>query len=582
MVNRNKIGSFILGFCTVLLASCATTPDDGKQQTQMTRLDEIEHFLTADLQKPAQKEADKTPAQAIPANVEQALLPPGAINLPTAATGKVEPRFDIAVNKADARSFFLSLVKDTPYNIIVHPDVKGKISLNLKDVTIAEVMQMVYDIYGYEYELTPSGYIVRPNKLQSRMFTVNYLNITRDGRSETRVSSGQPSEASSTDSNRDNNDNTIIGGNKSQSVLAASEVMTKSKFNFWNELQASLQAIIGEGDDKNVVISPQSGLVVVRAFPSDLRKVEQFLASSQNIMQRQVILEAKVLEVELSDGYQQGINWAAVSNNGQYTIGQTGGGQIFQEGVSEITGAAGNLDPNNFTPIAGNAASAFGGVFTLAASVKNFKGFFEFLETQGNIQVLSSPRVSTVNNQKAVIKVGTDEFFVTDVSSTTTTGVTATTTPQVTLTPFFSGISLDVTPQIDENGEIILHIHPTISEVVDQQKTIEVSVTDVLTLPLAFSTVRESDSIVHAKNGQIVVIGGLMKNKLVKKEAATPILSDIPILGALFKHKFDVEVKSELVILLRPIVVENDSQWADAIRNSSNRVKQIYHDYDNN
>ena len=550
----------------------------------MTRLDEIEHFLTADLQKPMHKAAEQTPAQAIPANVEQALLPPTAISLPSAPAGKVEPRFDIAVNKADARSFFLSLVKDTPYNIIVHPDVKGTISLNLKDVTIGEVMQMVYDIYGYEYELTPSGYIVRPNKLQSRMFTVNYLNITRDGRSETRVSSGQPSEAGGSGSNRDKHDNTVIGGKKGQSVLAASEVMTESKFNFWNELQASLQAIIGEGDDndKSVVISPQSGLVVVRAYPSDLRKVEQFLSSSQNIMQRQVILEAKVLEVELSDGYQQGINWGAVSNNGQYTIGQTGGGQIFNEGVSEISGATGNLDPNNFTPIVGNTASAFGGVFTLAASVKNFKGFFEFLKTQGNIQVLSSPRVSTVNNQKAVIKVGTDEFFVTDVSSTTTAGVTTTTSPQVTLTPFFSGISLDVTPQIDENGEIILHIHPTISEVVDQQKTISITTTDVLQLPLAFSTVRESDSIVHAKNGQIVVIGGLMKNKLVKKEAGTPLLSDIPILGALFKHKVDSEVKSELVILLRPIVVEDDNQWADAIRNSSGRVKQIYHDYDNN
>jgi MSHA biogenesis protein MshL len=582
MVNKNKIGGFILGFCAVLLASCATTPDEGAQQTPMTRLEELDHFLTSDLQQPPSKSAVQTPAQAIPANVEQALLPPSAISLPTAPAGKVEPRFDIAVNKADARSFFLSLVKDTPYNIIVHPDVKGKISLNLKDVTIAEVMQMVYDIYGYEYELTPSGYIVRPNKLQSRMFTVNYLNITRDGRSETRVSSGQPSEAGGSGGSSSKNDSTVIGGKKSQSVLAASEVMTESKFNFWSELQTSLKAIIGEGDGKSVVISPQSGLVVVRAFPSDLRKVEQFLDSSQNIMQRQVIIEAKVLEVELSDGYQQGINWAAVSNNGQYTIGQTGGGQIFQEGLSNIAGASGNLDPNNFTPIAGNTASAFGGVFTLAASVKNFKGFFEFLKTQGNIQVLSSPRVSTVNNQKAVIKVGTDEFFVTDVSSTTTTGVSSTTSPQVTLTPFFSGISLDVTPQIDENGEIILHIHPTISEVVDQQKTISITTTDVLQLPLAFSTVRESDSIVHAKNGQIVVIGGLMKNKLVKKEAATPILSDIPILGALFKHKIDSEVKSELVILLRPIVIENDNQWADAIKNSSGRVKQIYHDYDNN
>ena len=582
MVNNKQIGGFFFGICSLLLASCATTPDNSGQQAPMTRMEEIEHFLTSDLPPPAPKTAEKAPAQALPASVEQALLPPPAINLPPAPAGKIEPRFDIAVNKVNARSFFLSLMKDTPENIIVHPDVKGRITLNLKDVTIAEVMQMVYDIYGYEYEHTRSGYIVRPNRLQSRMFKVDYLNVTREGRSETRVSSGQPSEGGGSDNNRDKNDNTVIGGKKNQSVLAASEIRTESSFNFWSELQASIQAIIGEGEDKSVVISPQSGLVVVRAYPSDLRKVEQFLASSQDIMKRQVIIEAKVLEVELSDGYQQGINWAAMSNNGDYVIGQTGGGQILQQGVSEIAGASGNLDPGNFTPIAGNAASAFGGVFTLAASLKNFKGFFEFDETQGNIQVLSSPRVSTVNNQKAVIKVGTDEFFVTEVSSTTTTGVSSTTSPQVTLTPFFSGISLDVTPQIDENGEIILHIHPTISEVVDQEKTISITTTDVLQLPLAFSTVRESDSIVHAKNGQIIVIGGLMKNKVVKKDAATPILSSIPILGQLFKHKIEQEVKSELVILLRPVVVDNDGKWAEAIRNSSSRVKQIYHDYDNN
>ncbi len=120
--------------------------------------------------------------------------------------------------------------------------------------------------------------------------------------------------------------------------------------------------------------------------------------------------------------------------------------------------------------LAGSAVSAFGGMFSVAVKTGSFAAFFEFLETQGNMQILSSPRVSTVNNQKAVIKVGSDEFFVTDISTTTTSGVATTTTPDITLTPFFSGISLDVTPQIDDKGDIILHVHPTISKVVDQEK----------------------------------------------------------------------------------------------------------------
>ena len=216
----------------------------------------------------------------------------------------------------------------------------------------------------------------------------------------------------------------------------------------------------------------------------------------------------------------------------------------------------------------------------MAVKTSSFAAFFEFLETQGNMQILSSPRISTTNNQKAVIKVGSDEFFVTDISTTTTSGVATTTTPDITLTPFFSGISLDVTPQIDDKGDIILHVHPTISRVVDQEKSITLS-DEELTLPLAFSTVRESDSIVYAQNGEIIVIGGLMTNTLREKVAATPYLSSIPILGELFKHRSQEEVKSELVILLKPIVIDNEDNWSNIINESSSRVKQIYHEYNN-
>lgn len=502
-------------------------------------------------------------------------MPPTAVNLPSRELGKIEPRFDISVNRVYARSFFSSLVKDTPYNMVVHPDVSGKITLNLKDVTIPDVMDMVYNIYGYEYETTRTGFIVHPNKIQSRIFTVNYLNVTRSGKSSTRVSSGQLTESTSSSSTDSANDSS------SQSVLAATNIDTESTADFWSEIKSAIESVIGTDKGKSVVISPQSGLIIVRALPTELRKVHRFLLSAELIMQRQVVLEAKIIEVELRDGYQQGINWSSLSDSGKTIIGQTGGGTVLgsPEGVSGISGNTGNLNPNTFSQIASNSISAFGGVFSAAVNTGNFRAFFEFLESQGNMQVLSSPRVSTVNNQKAVIKVGSDEFFVTDVSSTTTTGaVASSSTPDVTLTPFFSGISLDVTPQIDDKGSIILHIHPTISEVIDQTKNITVA-SQTLTLPLAFSKIRESDSIVHAKNGQIVVIGGLMTTKLVEKESGTPILSSIPLLGQLFMQSSEEEVKSELVILLKPIVIDEDETWTKVIDKSSNRVKQIYNEY---
>lgn len=572
MNTKQKI--IVLCCCgSMLLSACASKPvdDRNKSDSSLTVLENIQKSLDTSEQK---KLSAKTGQ--LPDDVADALLPTTSVNLPAWSVEKIEARFDISVNRADARQFFISLVKDTPYNMVVHQDVKGKVTLNLKDVTIPEVMDTVFNIYGYDYERTAVGFIVHPNKIQSRIFKMNYLNVTREGTSATRVSSGQPSEKNTSSSRQ----NLTTTQSKSQSTLAASKITTASKLDFWSEIQLAVESIIGKDENKSVVISPQSGLIIIRAYPGELRKAQEFLQSAEIIMQRQVILEAKIIEVELKDGYQQGINWAKLSSNGEVLASQTGGGSLLQDGTSVTSGNTGNLDPNNFVQLAGSAVSAFGGMFSVAAKSGSFAAFFEFLKTQGNMQILSSPRISTVNNQKAVIKVGSDEFFVTDISTTTTSGVATTTTPDITLTPFFSGISLDVTPQIDDKGGIILHVHPTISKVVDQKKSITVSDQDLI-LPLAFSTVRESDSIIHAQSGEIVVIGGLMSNRLVEKVAATPILSDIPILGELFKHYSEEEVKSELVILLKPIVIDSDENWSKYMDDSSTRVKQIYHEYDN-
>ena len=565
--------SMLLLSSLLLLTSCASTSSDKETENKkpLTILQNIQRTLDE------AGEGTKPPVKtdALPDSVNQALLPPVNINLPIKPADKIEARFDISVDQTDARAFFLSLVEGTPYNMVVHPDVKGRITLDLKSVTITDAMEIAHEVYGYEYERSKTGFVVRSNQLQSKIFKVDYLNVSRTGQSETRVSSGQLTKSSKSTNNTSDNSTTE---NQSRTTQAASQIKTESNSDFWLEIKNSIETILGKAEEgKSVVVSPQSGLVIVRALPSELRKVAQYLGSAEGVMQRQVILEAKIIEVELSDGYRQGINWASLSDSGKVLTGQTGGGTLINEGISEISGNTGVLNPGGFTQINSTATSAFGGMFTLAVNTGDFRAFFELLSTQGNLQVLSSPRVSTVNNQKAVIKVGSDEFFVTEISSTTVTGTSTATTPQITLTPFFSGIALDVTPQISESGDVILHIHPSISEVIDQKKTITVA-GQVQVLPLAFSSVRESDSVVRAKNGQIIVIGGLMKNKLVERESATPFLSEIPFLGQLFKHTSEVQVKSELVILLRPIVVDNDDVWSKAIHSSSDQVKQIYYD----
>ena len=517
-----------------------------------------------------------------PQAVSDALLPPISIDVPKAA--KIpETRFDIGVDNALAPVFFMGLVEGTGYNMVVHPDVAGQISLNLKNVTIPEVMEVLRDIYGYEFSLKGNLYQVLPRRMQSRIFEVNYLNVKRIGKSQTRVSSGQITQPSAdststgTNNNNNNNNSSSNQNNSSTSELSGSQVETESEADFWAELRVALKAIVGNEEGRRVIINPQSGVVVVRALPSEIRDVSKFLGTTQEVVERQVILEAKIIEVELSDGFQSGINWTALGQPGpgKTVFGaQSGGGSIFSgTGVTGTAGSAVNLE-SGVAPITNIADTALGGVFSLALNLNDFTAFIELLETQGKAQVLSSPRVSTINNQKAVIKVGNDEFFVTGVSSTTVTGTTTTSTPSVTLTPFFSGIALDVIPQIDEDDNVILHIHPTVSTVTEQVKSFTIA-GEIQSLPLARSSVRESDSIVRAKSNQIIVIGGLMQNITSDEVGATPVLGSLPVIGSLFKHTRESSTKSELVILLRPIVVNSPAAWKNTLQKSTSRFKKI-------
>ncbi len=502
------------------------------------------------------------PAPVPPDKVRDALVPPLG-----AGEGATPGRFDVAVKDMSTREFLLSLVSDSSQNLTMDANLTGAVTLSLKNVTIEDVLSALSDVYGYSWERRPYGYHIGAAGMQTRIFQVDYLDLKRVGQSETRVSSGEVSSPAPSGNNNTSNGNQVLSSQNQQS-LAGSVVRTDSNANFWAGLQASLSAIIGPGEGRSVVISPTAGVVVVRAFPGELNEVGDFLRQAQGSLARQVILEAKIIEVTLDDGFQAGINWALITQHA--IIAQTGGGSLLANGVSEISGNTGTLGPTLGDLPSGTTTSAFGGAFTSALQFGDFTAFIELLETQGRVHILSSPRVSAMNNQKAVIKVGTDEFFVTDVSTTTVASTSPIVTPDITLTPFFSGIALDVTPQISESGEIVLHIHPSISLVEDQTKTIIIGDTEQ-TLPLARSTIRESDSVVRAHSGQVIVLGGLMQDRQNVLQAGTPWLDRIPYGGFLFRHQKDASDKTELVILVRAVVATPDSE-RDDLQRSSDRI----------
>jgi len=547
---------FCLAFLAVyalILSGCANTP----KQWQDNVSNEIDSALNT----------TETPSNPVPANISAALMPPLENLASLSLEAPPEPRFDISANKTSARAIFMSLVEGTPYSMIVHPDVKGRISLTMKGVTIDEALSTIRQMYGYEYRREGLRFMILGQGLQTRLFPVSYLNFKRKGLSDTHVSSGELSQNNS-------------GDNKSgSSQRRGINVETTSESDFWLGLTTSLEALIGKQDGRRVVVNPQASLVIIRALPTELDMVFSFLSLTQETVNRQVMLEAKIIEVELNDGYQAGINWAGLKQNiDGYDVltSQIGGGTLLNgNNTSNISGATGNLDPGAFSAIGSAATSAFGGIFSIAANGPGFSAFVEMLKTQGEVQVLSSPRVSTVNNQKAVIKVGGDEFFVTGISSTQ--AISATTTipiPEVELTPFFSGIALDVTPHIDDQRNIILHIHPTISNVDQRDKNFIVS-GDSFTLPLAFSNIQESDNVVRAQSGQVIIIGGLMKEAVTEEDASVPILGDIPLLGNMFRHKKMSRIKKELVILLKPSVINHNSDWNQHISDTRYRTQEL-------
>ncbi|AQS40424.1 MSHA-type pilus biogenesis protein MshL [Shewanella psychrophila] len=478
-----------------------------------------------------------------------------------------ERRFDVSAHDVEAKIFFPSLVQGTPLSVAVHPDVSGNISLSLKGVTLSEALQVVEDIYGYEVSRMGRVLRIYPAGMRTETFPLNYLYMERHGLSLTSVNSGRISDnnnnsssgsnnSNNSSSNSNNNSSNDSGSNSSNDTTNGTFIRSTTKSDFWGELKETLVSIVGNtGGGRQVVVTPQAGLVTVRAYPNELRQVRTFLQTAETHLQRQVIIEAKILEVTLSDGYQQGIHWENV-------LGHVGDTDIKFDTSSGGSGLSDQI------------TGVIGGVTSLKFSGTDFSAMISLLDTQGDVDVLSSPRVTASNNQKAVIKVGTDEYFVTDVSSTTVAGTTPVTTPEVELTPFFSGIALDVTPQIDGEGNVLLHIHPSVIDINEQTKTIKIS-NSTLELPLAQSDIRESDTVIRARSGDVVVIGGLMKSENIELVSKVPVLGDIPLIGELFTNRARSLKKTELVILLKPTVVGADT-WKEELERSKALLDRWY------
>ncbi len=503
----------------------------------------------------------------VPDAVQAELLPASTL-LATPSPVVNERRFHVQAKEVEAAAFFASLMQDARYSVAVHPGVTGRISLDLKEVTLPEVLDTVASMYGFDIRRQGNVYHVYPAGLRTENFPVNYLMFTRQGASRTSITSGGVSEQSGnakattgSSSSSSTSSSSTSGGNNNGTTIE-----TGSQSDFWKELATALQQLVGSGQGRAVIVNPQASLVTVRAMPEEMAAVKSFLEQSQQQLTRQVILEAKIVEVRLSEGYQQGVEWNNLSAQWSSGKGITSAGSLVA-----------------LPSVTNTVVSALGGGAGLQFSDGNFDMVLNLLKSQGDVNTLSSPRVTATNNQKAVIKVGNDEYFVTNVSSNTVTSSSSSVvSPNIELTPFFSGVALDVLPQIDGDGNVLLHIHPAVIDVTEQQKTITMGSSDssssssgTYTLPLAYSDIRESDTVVRAKSGDVIVIGGLMRTNKEQKVSKVPLLGDIPLVGEAFTNRQDTTSKTELVIMLKPQVVQADT-WHKEIQRSNQLLEKWY------
>lgn len=560
-----------LALFVFLIAGCSTV---GRGVPTEQRIDAAMKEAAA---KSAQNEA-----------VNQALLPPLVVEMPKSEATTSEPRFDIAVNSAPASEVFAAIASGSKWSIVVHPSIKETIALQLKNVTVFEALDTVREIYGYEYAVHGNRILIQPVGLQTRVYQLNYLMSQREGRSETRVSSGAIVDGESSGGSSSSSSSSS-GSSSNAKALESSRIVTKSTNDFWADVTSAVKGIVGSEAGRSVIVNSQAGVLVVRAMPSELRSVNDFLRTMQKVVARQVMLEAKIIEVQLRDGAESGINWSAFATGGRRFAGGvispgtslTGSGSISAFTAHSADG--GNVGSSQLTATTATpgslvlGSSASGSLLGLAFQTKTFAALLNFLETQGDLHVLSSPRIATINNQKAVLKVGTDEFFVTGVTNNQTSPSVGAVqnSPTITVQPFFSGIALDVTPQIDETGHIILHVHPSVSTVVEKAKNIDLGTSGSFKLPLAASSISESDTVVRVVDGNIVAIGGLMKESVSRQRSGVPGLKDLPIAGNLFKSRSETTVKSELVILIKPTIILGDEDWKKDGRSTAQRVGEL-------
>ena len=522
-----------------------------------------------------------------PALVDAPLLPPP----PSTARAKADV-FSVSVHNVDIRSLLFAIARDARLNLDVHPDLAGTVSMNAIDQTLPEILDRAARQVNMRYEMEGRNLFVMPDAPVLRHYRVDYLNVAREARSEIGASTS-----------------IARGGSGGGAGNSSNSTLTNNSHNrFWETLTQNIRDLLRETDkiipeggeaaapaaapapapapaasapagvaapvtpapaparfreSASVIANPETGVISVRATYRQHMRVREFIDRVMKSAGRQVMIEATIVEVNLSDEYQQGINWTVVRNG--LPLLQVGpAGSVLPSGVP-VSGVIPSM--TNFTPS-----------YTRIGANNTMQLFtaLRLLESFGNTKVLSSPKISALNNQAALLKVTEDLVYFT-LSANYTPG-SAGSAPTFTLTSTPNtvsvGLVMSVMPQVGEGDEVTLILRPTLSRVVSyvddpavpiylaQARNDGLDVSEISSRIPQIQT-REMESVIKVRSGDTAVLGGLMRDDVSGTTDQTPGIGSVPGLGELFKYKKKASSKSELVIFLRPTVVSSASLTGD-------------------
>jgi general secretion pathway protein D len=539
----------------------------------------------------------------IPAPVQQTLAVPKPRSTPKTET------YSVVVNNVQVKDLLFALARDAKVNVDIHPGITGVVSLNAINQTLPQLLTRISKQVDMRFELDGPNLSVMPDSPFLKHYKVDYVNMARNVTGtvsiNTQIATSVPGAGGT---GGGGGTPVAAGGNTSKT-----EITNTSKNLFWEQLEKNIKDILHETDKvfpegssetfieqansqtltgaaalpqgggqraaqsiasalqtnpvpgsssqatgnslvrrstfreaASVIMNPESGVVTVRATSRQHEKIQEFIDRVIVSSRRQVLIEATIIEVQLGEGYQQGIQWERLRKDGSTKF---------------------SITPATVNSNVGTAVSPFTISFSQLGGAFDIAGMVDLLQSYGTAKVLSSPRLSVLNNQTALLKVVENYtyFFVkSDIVPATVVGAQPTTATTTTPQTVSVGLVMTVTPQVSDTGTVILNVRPSISSITELKAdpNPELAKAGVSNLVPQIST-REIESVMRVNSGEIAVLGGLMKDGVDWKTGRIPLAGQIPLIGELFNTRNNSATKSELVIFLRPVIIKDPSLNGD-------------------